>query len=184
MYMRIESKIRWRIAKKFLLLIAVACDFGLLLGSSFAYCDLWEKIFSVLLSVIIYVYIVIKSKIIPLLRDKSWLGTVHSRKCKKATVIRGVLPHRGNIEDVIIAHWKFYRDDGVFVVLPFETEQIADDYFKTGDRVRHFKGAKLIVKANPAEDDENLFCPLCGKMVMRPECSFCRIRFDMPREDT
>ena len=59
---------------------------------------------------------------------------------------------------------------------------IADNYFRSGDRVRHFKGAKLIVKANPAEDDDNLLCPLCGKMVLTPKCSFCRIRFDIPSQ--
>lgn len=183
MYMRIETKIRWRIIKKILLLLGIGGGFGLLLWTSFTYCDFWERFFSVLLSVGLYVYLVIKIKLFPLLRDKHWLGTIHSRKCKKATVIRGVVAHRGNIHDVIIAHWKVLRDDGEFVVLPYETEEIADDYFKTGDRVRHFKGAKLIVRANPAEDDENLFCPLCSKMVMIPQCSFCRIRFDMPHEN-
>ncbi len=183
MYMRIETKIAWRIIKKLLLLLAIGGGFGALLVTSFAYCDFWERFFSVLLSVVVYVYVIIKIKIIPLLRDKSWLGTIHSRQCKKGTVIRGLLPHRGNIEDVIIARWKVYRDDGEYVVLPYETEQIADDYFKAGDRVRHFKGAKLIVRANPAEDDENLLCPLCGKMVMKPQCSFCQIYFDMPHEN-
>ena len=98
-------------------------------------------------------------------------------------MIRGVVIHPGNMEDVMVAHWKVWRDDNVFVVLPYETDEIADDYFQMGDRVRHFKGAKLIVRANPSENDENLLCPLCGKMVMTPQCSFCKIRFDMPPEN-
>ena len=181
--MRIETKIRWKIAKKFLLLLIIGAGLGLLLWTSFEYCRFWEKFFSVLLSAVLYVYLIIKVKLIPLLRDKSWLGTIHSRRCRKATMIRGVVIHPGNMEDVMVAHWKVWRDDNVFVVLPYETDEIADDYFQMGDRVRHFKGAKLIVRANPSENDENLLCPLCGKMVMTPQCSFCKIRFDMPPEN-
>lgn len=182
MYMRIETKVKWRIFKKILLLLLLAAGIGYLLWTSFSFCDLWEKIFSVLLSVVVYGYLFFKIKLIPLLRDKTWLGTIHSRQCKKSTVIRGVVARPGNIVDVIVARWKVFRDDGMIEVLPYETEVIADDYFKTGDRVRHFKGAKIIVRANPDEHDENLLCPLCGKMVMKPECSFCRITFDMAPE--
>ncbi len=182
MYMRIETKVKWRIVKKILILLLLALGIGYLLWTSFKFCDLWEKIFSVLLSVAVYVYLFLKIKLIPLLRDKAWLGTIHSRQCKKSTVIRGVVARPGNIVDVMVARWKVFRDDGMIEVLPYETEVIADDYFKMGDRVRHFKGAKIIVRANPDKNDENLLCPLCGKMVMKPECSFCRITFDMTPE--
>ena len=75
-------------------------------------------------------------------------------------------------------------DDGESVILTYETEDIADDYFHTGDRVHHYKGAKYIVLAEPEADNENLLCPLCGKLVMKPECSFCKIDFDTSRRPT
>ncbi len=182
MYMRIETKIRWRIVLKILLLFLLAGGIGYFLIASFKFCDFWERFFSILISVAIYAYLFAKVRLIPLLRDKAWLGTVDSRVCKKRTVIRGIVASRSNMQDVMVAFWKIKKDDGEEVTLPYETEVIADNYFRSGDRVWHFKGAKLIVKANPAEDDDNLLCPLCGKMVLTPKCSFCRIRFDIPSQ--
>ena len=54
----------------------------------------------------------------------------------------------------------------------------------TLDRAEALKGAKYIVLAEPEEDNENLLCPLCGKLVMKPECSFCKIDFDTSRRQT
>lgn len=178
MYVHIKTKITLRILKKILLLLLIAGGIVFLQMQSFRYYENTAgKIISVGLSLLVYLFIFKKVGLIQLLRDKEWSGTVQSRECKKATVIRGVVAHRGNIVDVMIAHWRVLRDDGEAVILPYETEVIADDYFKAGDRVRHYKGAKIIVREAPDEDDENLLCPLCGKMVMKPTCSFCKIRF-------
>ncbi len=188
MYIRIEQKIRRRIALKILLLVLLAVGIGVLLATSFEYCDLAEKIFSVLLSVAIYIFLFFKVKLIPLLRDKEWTGTVDSRACKKVVKIIGF--PRPYPTELMTAYWKIHKDDGQTVILPYVSEDdshlpeksivVADDYFKTGDRVRHFKGAQVIVLAEPEEDNENLICPLCGKLVMRPECSFCRVDFSVP----
>lgn len=180
MYMRVEKKIRWRIAWKLLLLVLLAGAITGLIWTSFEHCKLWERIFSVALSVVVYAFLFFKVKLIPLLRDKTWTGTVDGRACKKTMRVKGPVATRENIQDVIIAHWKVHKDDGEEVILPYETEEVADDYFRTGDRVRHFKGAKYIVLESPEEDNDNLLCPLCGKLVMKPECSFCRIDFSMP----
>ena len=59
----------------------------------------------------------------------------------------------------------------------YDTDEIWERYFNVGDRVRLYKNAKIIVKANPAPDDENLMCPLCGAMVCRPVCLFCGVDF-------
>ncbi len=182
MYIRIEKKVHRQIIQKILLLVLLALAITVLLVTSFKYCDRWQRIFSIILSGVIYLYLFYKIKLIPLLRDKEWTGTVDSRACKKVTRIKGVVAHRGNIQDVIIALWKIRRDDGEELLIEYDTEDIADNYFRTGDRVRHFKGAKFIVLANPEADNENLLCPLCGKLVMKPECSFCKIDFSMPAE--
>ena len=175
MYIRIEKKIKQRILQKILLLLALAAGIALLLVTSLDYCDLQEKIFSVILSVVLYIFLFFKIKLIPLLRDTTWTGTVVGRACKKKTVFKGIV--RPRPEERMFAYWKILKDDGEEVVLGFDTEDIADDYFHTNDRVCHYKGAKFIVLAAPEEDNENLLCPLCGKMVMRPECSFCKISF-------
>lgn len=181
MYKRIEKKIKWRVFQKIALLLLLAAGITVLLITSFKFCDLAEKIFSVLLSVVIYVFLFFKVKLIPLLRDTTWTGTVDSRACKKKMIFKGIA--RPHAEEHMYAYWKVHKDGGEDIILSYDTEDIADDYFHTGDRVRHFKGAKYIVLANPEEDNENLICPLCGKLVMKPECSFCRIDFSMPPED-
>ena len=188
MYIRIEEKIKRRIGQKIVLLVLLAVGIGVLLGTSFKYCDLAEKIFSVLLSVAIYIFLFFKIKLIPLLRDKAWTGTVDSRACKRVVKIIGF--PRPYTAELMTAYWKIHKDDGQTVILPYVSEDdshlpersivVADDYFKTGDRVRHFKGAQVIVLAEPEEDNDNLLCPLCGKMVMKPKCSFCKIDFSMP----
>lgn len=180
MYMRIEKKIKRRLLQKIILLVLLAVGIGVLLGTSFKYCDLAEKIFSVLLSVVLYGFLFFKVKLVPLLRDTTWTGTVVSRACKKKTVFKGIV--RPRPEEHMFAYWKIRKDDGNEVVPGFDTEDIADDYFHTGDRIRHYKGARFIVLADPEEDNENLICPLCGKLVMRPECSFCKIDFSAPKQ--
>ncbi len=176
MYQRIEKKISKRIAFKILLLIFLAAAITALLIISFPHCDKAERIFSILVSAVIYVFLFFKVKLIPLLRDKAWSGTVLGRACKKKTIFKGIV--RPRPEERMFAYWKIQTDNGEEIVLDFDTEDIADDYFHTGDRVHHYKGAKLIVLSEPEADNENLICPLCGKMVMKPECSFCKINFD------
>ena len=109
---------------------------------------------------------------------------MESRACKRQMTVKGAVARYGNIMEVMMGYWKIQRDDGESVILTYETEDIADDYFHTGDRVHHYKGAKYIVLAEPEADNENLLCPLCGKLVMKPECSFCKIDFDTSRRPT
>ncbi len=181
MYIHVRTKVKLRIGWKITWLALLAAVFVVAQIATFE--DLRTKglrVASILVSVCVYAFIFFKSRLIPLLRDKHWVGTVQGRTTRKSTVVRGVVAHRGNTEDVIIAKWCIVREDGTDNLLEYETGVIADDYFKPGDKVRHYKGAKLIVKADPPPHDENLLCPLCGKMVMRPRCSFCKVRFDTP----
>lgn len=181
MYIHVRTKVGLRIAKKIILLALIAAAFTFLQINSLPYYrNALLKNISCVFVLGIYIYIFYKVKLIPLLRDKHWVGTVQGRTARKATVIRGPIPHKGNIEDVVICKWHIVKETGEEEFIDYETGVIGDRYFLPGDQVRHYKGAKLIVRANPAEDDENLFCPLCGKMVMRPRCSFCKVRFDTP----
>ena len=181
MYIHIKTKVSLKIAFKIAWLLLIACAFVFLQIQAFPYLgNRLLKVLSVLLSVLLYGFIVYKTGLIRLLCDKYWVGTVQGRTLRKKTVVRGVVAHRGNTEDVMIAKWHVIRDGGEEIFLEYETGQIADDYYKAGDRVRHYKGAKLIIREHPSPDDNNLFCPLCGKMVMRERCSFCKIRFDAP----
>lgn len=181
MYIHVRTKVGLRIAKKIILLTLIAAAFTFLQINSLPYYrNTVLKVISCVIAVGVYAYIFFKVKLIDLLRDKHWVGTVQGRTARKATVIRGIVPHRGNMEDVIICKWHIIKENGEETFIDYETGVIGDRYFLPGDQVRHYKGAKLMVKAHPAEDDENLFCPLCGKMVMRPRCSFCKVRFDTP----
>ena len=176
MYQRIEKKITQRIIIKILLSFFLAALIIALLIISFPFCNGPERIFSVILSIALYAFLFCKVKLIPLLRDTAWFGIMESRACNKKLIPKG--PVRPILEEYMYAYWKIRKDDDEEVVLSYDTEDIADDYFHTGDRVYHYKGAKFIILAAPEADNDNLLCPLCGKLVMKPECSFCKIDFD------
>lgn len=130
----------------------------------------------------VYLFVFLKSRVLPLTFSKEWVGTVRERRVEKYQKMS-----QGPLNDVdehklrrslhTRCVWTVEREDGDIEKVPIDTEEIWERYFEIGERVRMYKNAKILVKANPRRDDENLMCPLCGVMVMEPICRKCGVDF-------
>ncbi len=143
---------------------------------------------SIMLTAILYLYIFLRSGILKQTFSKEWVGTVRERKVDKYTRYpKGIYNPVGGDRPVLATKctWTVELDDGDVEMLAFDTEEIWERYFEIGERVRMYKNAKLLVKAHPPRDDENLLCPLCGVLIMEPICRKCGVDFheEEPAED-
>jgi hypothetical protein len=138
----------------------------------------------------LYLYVFLKSRVLPLTFAREWTGVIRDRRVDKYTRYpKGIYQPWGGDRAVLSTKctWTVVKDDEDIEQVDFDTEEISEGYFKTGERVRMYKNAKILVKANPRRDDENLMCPLCGVMVMEPVCRKCGVDFteaeELPAED-
>ena len=135
------------------------------------------------LSVAVYACIVWQSHVIKLTVSKEWTGVVRAKEVKKYTKIPqglasfGVDARKQAGQLATACHWTVEKDDGYIETVAFDTDEIWEGYFEIGERVRFYKNAKILVKAHPPREDENLMCPLCGVMVMEPVCRKCGVDF-------
>ena len=135
---------------------------------------------SLMLTGFLYLYVFLKSRVLPLTFAREWTGVIRDRRVDKYTRYpKGIYQPWGGDRAVLSTKctWTVVKDDEDIEQVAFDTEEISEGYFKTGERVRMYKNAKILVKANPRRDDENLMCPLCGVMVMEPICRKCGVDF-------
>lgn len=128
----------------------------------------------------VYLFVFLKSRVLPLTFAREWTGVIRDRRVDKYTRYpKGIYEPWGGDRAVLSTKctWTVVKDDEDIEQVAFDTEEISEGYFKTGERVRMYKNAKILVKANPRRDDENLMCPLCGVMVMEPICRKCGVDF-------
>jgi hypothetical protein len=133
----------------------------------------------------LYLYVFLKSRVLPLTFAREWTGVIRDRRVDKYTRYpKGIYQPWGGDRAVLSTKctWTVVKDDEDIEQVDFDTEEISEGYFKTGERVRMYKNAKILVKANPRRDDENLMCPLCGVMVMEPICRKCGVDFTEAEE--
>ena len=135
----------------------------------------------------VYLFIFLSSRVLPLTFSKEWTGIVRDRQVKTYTK-RSMSPFSG-VDDRKLAMllstrcvWTVECEDGDIEKVPIDTEEIWERYFEIGEKVRMYKNAKVLVKAHPPRDDENLMCPLCGVMVMEPICRKCGVDFTEAEE--
>ena len=138
------------------------------------------------MSAFVYGAIILLSGVLPLTFSKEWVGKVRERKVEKYQKMSpGPFSHvdeRHFRQLHIRCVWTVETDDGYLEKVPIDTEEIWEGYFAIGEKVRMYKNAKILVKANPRRDDENLMCPLCGVMVMEPVCRKCGVDFTEAEE--
>ena len=128
----------------------------------------------------VYLFVFLKSRVLPLTFAREWTGVIRDRRVDKYTRYpKGIYEPWGGDRAVLSTKctWTVVKDDEDIEQVAFDTEEISEGYFKNGERVRMYKNAKILVKANPRRDDENLMCPLCGVMVMEPICRKCGVDF-------
>ena len=133
----------------------------------------------------LYLYVFLKSRVLPLTFAREWTGVIRDRRVDKYTRYpKGIYQPWGGDRAVLSTKctWTVVKDDEDIEQVAFDTEEISEGYFKNGERVRMYKNAKILVKANPRRDDENLMCPLCGVMVMEPICKKCGVDFHEKEE--
>ena len=128
------------------------------------------------MTVLIYAFVVWQSRVLKLTFSKEWTGKVVGREVVKYTKYgKAFAGHRPVMATKCI--WSVEKDDGFIEKIHFDTEEIWERYFEIGERVRLYKNAKILVKAQPPRGEENLMCPLCGVMVMEPVCKKCGVDF-------
>lgn len=134
------------------------------------------------LSVFVFLAIFLTSRVLPLTFSREWVGTVRERRVEKYQKMSqgpcndvDELKLRRSLHTRCV--WTVETDDGYIEKVPIDTEEIWERYFDIGEKVRFYKNAKILVKAHPPRDDENLMCPLCGVMVMEPICRKCGVDF-------
>lgn len=174
----IRRRIWGRIVIRWLILLAIAAVFVLLCAvSAPAYRSQRNMQIGWGMTAAIYAVIVWQTHTVARTVSREWTGKVVAREVVKYTKFgKGPFSHRRPVMATKCI-WTVERDDGYVEKVSYDTDEIWERYFDIGDRVRLYKNAKIIVKANPAPDDENLMCPLCGTMVCEPICRFCGVDF-------
>ena len=174
----VRRRIWGRIVLRWAILVAIAALFIFLsVLSAPTYRDHRTQQIGWGMTAAIYAVIVWHSRVIDRTISKEWTGKVLSREVVKYTKFgKGPFSARKPIMATKCI-WTVERDDGYLEKVAYDTDEIWERYFEIGDRVRLYKNAKIMVKANPAPDDENLMCPLCGRMVLRPVCPICGVSF-------
>ena len=133
-----------------------------------------------IMSVFVFLYAVLKSRVLPITFSKEWVGKVRERSVEKYTRYpKGLYNPVGGDRPVMATRckWTLEKEDGDIEIVTMDTEEVWEGYFKTGEKVRMYKNAKILVKAHPPKGEENLLCPLCGVMVMEPICRKCGVDF-------
>lgn len=134
------------------------------------------------LTVIVWLFILLQMRVLPLTFSKEWTGIVRDREVVKYTKYpKGPMSRALTIATKCI--WTVEKDDGDIEKVHCDTDEIWERYFAIGERVRFYKNAKILVKAHPPKNDENLMCPLCGVMVMEPVCKKCGVDFTETEEE-
>lgn len=177
--------IRWAIV----LGIGVACVIGCIISGKAYHNYPQKQQLSWGLTAAVYAFIVWQSHVLKLTFSKEWTGVVTAKEVKKYTRIPqglasfGVDARKTMGTLAVACHWTVEKDDGYIETVSFDTDEIWEGYFEIGERVRFYKNAKILVKAHPPRDDENLMCPLCGVMVAEPVCRKCGVDFTEAEEE-
>lgn len=182
----IRKRIRQKVLLRWLVILLVGAVFAL-------FCIISQPFFrrardfqlNVGGTMLIYAFIIWKSRLLPYTFSKGWTGRVRGREVQKYTKMPKGLAAMSRRPPIISTKciWSVETDDGYLEKVAYDTEDIWEGYFQIGERVRLYKNAKILVKAHPQEGDENLMCPLCGEMVLKPICRKCGADF-AEREET
>ena len=133
-----------------------------------------------IVTILLYLFIFWRSRVIQLTFSKSWVGTIKGCEVVSYTrypkgVVRGRRASYGIQSTKCI--WTVETDNGGTEEVSVDTSEINERYFKIGERIRLYKTAKIPVKAHPPVGGEDPLCPLCGMTVEKPICTRCGVDF-------
>ena len=121
-----------------------------------------------------YAVIVHKIKFIPKLLDRDFDATIEAFVPRIELKIVGRIPVRIPVYDVTVKD-----DKGKTHVFTYKQEKTSPFYYIPGARVRHYAGAKFLIKHNHGELE--YICPICGRSTRNHNltyCAFCRVNFE------
>ena len=178
----IRRRIWLKVALHWLVILAIGAGFALLCYiSAPRFRSLRDLQISIGMTILVYLFIIWQTHLLGKTFSREWSGRVVGREVVKYTKYpKG--PVSRHITWATKCIWSVERDDGYIEKLHIDTDEIWERYFDIGERVRFYKNAKILVKAHPPKDDENLMCPLCGVMVMEPVCRKCGVIFSEEEE--
>ncbi len=181
----IRHRIWQKVALRWLVILAIGAAFAVLCYVSAPRFHAPRDLqISIGMTVIIYVIIIWKSRLLRHTFSKGFSGKIIDRQARKYTKMpKGIMTRSRMPVLSTECIWTVQTDDGYIEKLTYDTEDIWERYFEIGERVRLYKNAKILVKAHPQKDDENLMCPLCGVMVMEPICKKCGVDFAEKNEE-
>ncbi len=188
--MHIEEFAKIKIKRKFISLVIsfsllAAC---LLIGLLTVGFEIRRVIGSAIICLCIFAFIFIKSKIIFLLKDKTFSGTV-VRKTSR-TVLRfekggfRSYPKREVTQTRLVVETddgkrkKIYFDSGLVRHYRKDANDpeyvyISADTYPTGSRVIHYRGSNFLLREK--SDSKKLFCPICANTVDKNHCEKCDV---------
>ncbi len=180
--MKIKTKYRILVAKKIFLMIALAIFLTACAISIHELLDLFYTIGTIVLSMIILIVVAFKSKLVRILRDKDWEGTV-----KSVSVVQGREP----ITFAIAVGRSYYHgmpkmiDYTVIVAevggetkkLKIPSSKVGAKVFRAGDTIVHHRG--MGYPQNLDRQEEIHICPLCARSLSQNYCPDCRLDFQM-----
>ena len=176
----IRRRIWLRVLYRWLILLAIGGAFALLCYiSAPRFRNPRDLQISIGMTILIFLFIVWQTHALKKTVSREWTGRIVGREVVKYTKFNkspvNPVTRRSGLATKCI--WTVETDDGFVETVHCDTDEIWEGYFKDGERVRFYKNAKILVKAHPPKDDENLMCPLCGVMVMEPICRKCGVDF-------
>lgn len=185
-YLPVRDLLRRRLLVRWGILAAVAGVFVALYFIACEFCTPNEQKLMLGLSVLVYIYIVWKSRAVPMSFAREWTGTVLS--CEVMPSIKNTKGVTRVVRTTLVGKWKIRRDsvfdnpdsEGEEIILRYDTDALSERYFLPGDRVRMYANATYPVKLHPSPDDFNLMCPLCSRATCEPRCERCKITFYEP----
>ena len=178
----IRRRIWQRVAIRWLIILAIGLAFTLLCYvSAPRFRSPRDLQLSIGMTILIYLFIIWQTHTVKKTLSREWTGKVIGREVVKYTKY-AKSPFSRKTVMATKCIWSVERDEGYLETVHIDTDEIWEGYFDVGERVRFYKNAKILVKANPSKGDENLMCPLCGVMVIEPVCKGCGVDFHEKEE--
>lgn len=178
--MEVRKKIYKKIAIRGIILLLVALAFVAIYFFHLPIISITKYKFMVIpVTVAVYIYIVYKLKFIHMLFDKEWEGTVISSTSYIGyePITFGVAISRRPPKKIMYT-LLLVSIDGIKKTkkIRIPSKIIDPTFFSSGDRLKHFKGAKY--PQNLDRKDEIFICPVCGKSCYYENfCPDCKIKF-------
>ena len=176
--MKLKSRIRFRIAWKVFMSIAVAVLFCVIyLYYSSLLKNAAKGIYAIPAFAVVYIVFLFKSGSIKLLWDKDWIGEVLSVRTIMAyePITYAIAISRGTPKIIPYTIIEVRKENGKHIKLKIQSRKMSPSVFKVGGKIKHYRTTKYPVLLDYPDPDLH-FCPLCGRTLNNPYCPDCKVK--------